>query len=125
MQKKKILIIDDDKNFCNLMKTSLEGTANYEVRVENKAALGLQAAQTFRPNLILLDIMMPEMDGSELAGKLMNDEKTRGIPVTFLTAAAKKEEVEAGRGVIAGHAFIAKPATIKEIIDHIEKNARI
>jgi len=124
MPKKKILIIDDDKDFCNLIKTNLEGAANYEVKVENNSKMGLRTAQTFRPNLILLDIMMPEMDGPTVAGQLMEDEKTKDIPVTFITAAVKKEEVEAGGGIIAGHPFIAKPATTQEIIKHIEKNAK-
>ena len=124
MPKRKILIIDDDVNFSKLTKINLETAGNCEVRVENNSKLGLRTAQIFRPNLILVDIMMPEMDGPAVAAQLMEDEKTKDIPVTFMTAAVKKEEVEAGGGIIAGHPFIAKPATVKEIVEHIEKNAK-
>ncbi len=121
MHKKRILIIDDEENFTKLMKLNLEQTKQYEVRVENKGAKGLETAQLFNPDLILLDIIMPDLEGSEVASQIKNDEKTKDIPIVFLTAAVKKEEVNSSGGIIGGNPFIAKPVSTQELIDCIEK----
>jgi len=120
--KKKILIVDDEVNFTKLPKLNLEKTGEYEVKAENKGARGLAAAQEFKPDLILLDISMTDMDGGEVACQLKNDTGTSNIPVVFLTAIARKEEVESGSGVIGEYPFIAKPVAVEELIDCIEKN---
>lgn len=122
MGRKKILIIDDEEFFTKLVKLNLEKTGRYEVRAENKGAQGLVSAREFKPDLILLDIMMPDMEGSEVIVQLKNDASTRDIPVVFLTAVVKKEEVESGCGLIGGHPFIAKPISTSELINCIEKN---
>lgn len=122
MSKKKILIIDDEENFTKIVKLNLEETSKYEVRTENKGSFGLAAAKKFNPDLILLDILMPDMEGSEVAFQIKNDEDTKNIPLVFLTAVAKKEEVKASSGVIGGYPFIAKPVSVEELIDCIKKN---
>jgi CheY-like chemotaxis protein len=124
MAKKRIMIIDDEEFFTKLVKLNLEKTGKYEVRAENKGSQGLAAAREFKPDLILLDILMEDMEGSEVAVQLKNDVNTRDIPVVFLTAVVKKEEVESGYGVIGGHPFIAKPISINELISCIEKNIK-
>jgi DNA-binding response OmpR family regulator len=121
MDKKKILIIDDEEDFTKLVKLNLESTGHYEVMTENKGLLGLAAAQKFKPDLIFLDIMMPDADGGDLCYQLENDKETENIPVVFLTAVAKKEEVREGWGSIGGHHFIAKPVSVRELVDYIEK----
>jgi CheY-like chemotaxis protein len=122
MAKKRIMIIDDEEFFTKLVKLNLEKTGKYEVRAENKGSQGLAVAREFKPDLILLDILMEDMEGSEVAVQLKNDVNTRDIPVVFLTAVVKKEEVASGSGVIGGHPFIAKPISINELISCIEKN---
>ncbi len=122
MVKKKIMIIDDEELFTKLVKLNLEKTGEYEVRVENKGSQGLALAREFKPDLILLDILMEDMEGSEVAAQLKNDMNTKDIPVVFLTAVVKKEEVESGCGVIGGNPFIAKPVSTNELIDCIEQN---
>ena len=122
MDKKKILIVDDEELFTKLVKLNLEKTGDYEVRVENKGSQGLAAAREFQPDLILLDILMEDMEGSEVASQLKNDANTKDIPVVFLTAVVRKEEVESGCGVIGGRPFIAKPVSVNELVDCIERN---
>ena len=122
MSKKKILIIDDEENFTKLVKLNLERTGEYEVRTGNNGLQGLIAAKEFKPDLILLDILMTDMDGGEVAYQLNNEEATKNIPIVFLTAVIRKEEVEKSGGVISGHPFIAKPVTAEELIDCIKKN---
>lgn len=122
MEQKSILIIDDEENFTKLIKWNLEKTGKYKVRTENAGLLGLSAAKEFKPDLILLDILMPDMEGSEVAFQLKSDEDTKNIPIVFLTAVVKKEEVEGKKGVIGGSPFVAKPVEIKQLIDVIDKN---
>ena len=122
VKRKKILIIDDEENFIYLTKKNLERKGRYEVRTENEGSNGLVAAKEFMPDLILLDIVMPDMEGSDVATQIRKDEKVKDIPIVFLTATITKEEVESGGGVIGGHPFLAKPVGIEELIACIEKN---
>ena len=124
MKKKRILIVDDERNFTQLIKLNLEETGRFEVFMENRGATCLSTAKKFRPNLILLDIIMPDVEGSMVAVQLRNDPKTKNIPIVFLTVAAKKEEVARGGGRIAGYPFIAKPVSLQELVGVIEENIR-
>ncbi|MDD5130344.1 MAG: response regulator [Candidatus Omnitrophica bacterium] len=124
MDKKKILVIDDEADLTRLIKLNLEGTGKYTVRTENSGSHGLVAAREFNPNLIFLDIMMPDVDGGDLCYQLENDAKTKGIPIVFLTGVAKQSEIEEGMGTIGGHPFIAKPVSLRALIDCIEKTSK-
>ena len=118
MSKKRILLIDDEPSFTRMLKLNLEETGAYEVKAENSGTQGLAAARQFKPDLILLDIVMPDMSGGEVAFEIENDRNTKNTPVVFLTAAAKKED----EGVISGRTILAKPVTVEEVVDCIEKN---
>ena len=109
LNKKKILVVDDEPNVTILLKTYLEETGRYEVRTENLGQKGLEAAKIFKPDLILLDIMMKDMSGDGFAGKVKNDPDLRKIPIIFLTGIVTKDEVEANGGVIGGFPYLAKP----------------
>ena len=122
-QRKKILVIDDEENFARLIKLNLESTGRYEVKTESKGALSLETAKKFKPDLIFLDILMSDVGGDVVACQLKDDQETENIPIVFLTAVAKREEVEESSGVIGGHPFIAKPAGLQQLIAVIEKNA--
>ena len=121
MEKKKILIIDDEDAFTKLVKMNLEATEKYEVKVENKGALGFDVARAFKPDLILLDILMPDMEGSEVASQLSGDKDTKSIPVVFLTAMVKESEIKDSDGMIGGRYFAAKPISSNELIAIIER----
>ncbi len=122
--KKRILLVDDEKSFTNLLKLNLEDTGNYEVRVENWAEDAFPAAQQFKPDLILLDIIMPRMPGGNVAALIKADPVLKDTPIVFLTAAVRKHQVEENEGIICDHPCLAKPATVDEVIDMIEKNVR-
>lgn len=117
---RKILIIDDEKDFCHFVKLNLEKTNKFEVLVAQKAEEGIALAKREQPDLILLDIAMPEMDGTEAAQKLREGPATKKIPIIFLTALTTKQEVKKSLGMIGGHFFIAKPVTPEELIARIE-----
>ena len=124
MAKKRILLVDDEKSFTNLLKLNLEETGNYEVRVENWAEDALAAAREFKPDLVLLDIIMPRMPGGNVAAAMKEDAALKNTPIVFLTAAVRKHQVEENEGIICDHPCLAKPATLEEVVEMIEKYAR-
>lgn len=121
MIEKKILVVDDEPTITRLLKLNLEKTGAYQVREENEGAKAYLAAREFKPDLILLDVMMPDMDGGDVAAKIQADPLLKGIPVVFLTAAVKKEELNAHGGVIGGFQYIAKPLDVKGVLAVIER----
>ena len=122
MAKKRILIVDDEPGITNLLRLNLEKSGHYIVRAENDAERVLSAAIEFKPDLLMLDVMMPGMSGGELAGKLRNTNAFRKLPIVFLTAAVKQHEVDARDGVIGGFPYIAKPLNVKGVMEIIQKN---
>jgi two-component system OmpR family response regulator len=120
--KRRILIVDDETSITQLLRLNLEKSGRYTVRTENDAARVLTALGEFKPELVLLDVMMPGMDGGTLAGKIRANRNFKDVPIVFLTAAVRQEEVDARNGVIGGFPYIAKPLNIRGVIDIIEKN---
>lgn len=116
VQKKRILVVDDQASHSLLVKRCLEQTNDYVVREENVATAALSAAEEFRPNLILLDVLMPDMSGGEVASCFRANPDWKGLHIVFLTSAVTKNEVEAGRGMIGGFPFLAKPFVLSEMV---------
>ena len=118
-EKRRILIVDDDPDSTHLVKILLEKTGNYVLLEENDADQAHQSARNFRPHAILLDIMMPKTDGSEVAAQIEADPELRSTPIIFLTALVTEPETKAGLR-IEGHRSLAKPINIPQLIDQIE-----
>src|SRR5688572_6969454 len=91
-EKKRILVVDDRASDTRLVKLYLERTNDYVVREENDAQAALAAAEEFEPHLILLDVIMPGMDGGELAACFQANPKLKAVPIVFLTAIVTKGE---------------------------------
>jgi CheY-like chemotaxis protein len=119
-EKRRILIIDDDRESTNLVKILLEKTGSYLVLEENDATKAHQSAQNFRPDVILLDIMMPKTDGGEVAVQIEADPELQRTPIIFLTALVTEHETKIGLR-IQGHRSLAKPINIPELINGIEE----
>ena len=120
-EKRRILIVDNDRDSTHLVKILLEKTGWYSVLEENDATSAHLSAQNFRPDLILLDVMMPGTDGGEVAAQIEGDPDLQRTPIIFLTALVTKAEANAGLR-IQGHRFLAKPVNIPELITAIEEN---
>lgn len=118
---KKILIIDDNIEFSNLVRSKLQETGRYEVRVENNGLPGIETARAFKPDLILLDVVMPDMDGPEVAEKIQEDNTIANVPIVFLTSIVNEEEVKSHSGVIGGRRFIAKTQKIQNIVSYVDQ----
>lgn len=80
---------------------------------------GIILASKEQPDLILLDIIMPEISGGQVAEQLLESQKTKDIPVLFITAIASRREVQSQEGIIGGRQFLAKPVTPEEITTKI------
>jgi CheY-like chemotaxis protein len=120
-EKRRILIVDDEPDSTHLVKILLEKTGNYIVLEENDADEAHQSARNFRPDAILMDIMMPKTDGGEVAAQIEADPELRSMPIIFLTALVTEPEIKAGLR-IEGHRSLAKPINIPQLIDQIEES---
>ena len=123
-EKRRVLIVDDDAESTHLVKILLEKTGHYLVLEENDADEAHQSARNFRPDAILLDIMMPKADGSEVAARIEADPELRSTPIIFLTALVTELETRAGLR-IEGHRSLSKPINIPELIEQIEKSLTV
>ncbi len=118
-QPRRILIVDDEAGFTRLLKLTLEGTKCYTVKEVNDGSQALHAARQFRPELVLLDIMMPKMDGGDVARQISSDPILKGVKIIFLTAIVSQKE--AGSGGIGGFPFMAKPVSLAALTEMIEQ----
>ena len=121
MAKKKILIVDDDSTLATEVKLTLEETGRFEVHYETKGSRALDTAQIYKPDLILMDLLMPDMSGTEASHQLRQHPNTNQIPIVFFTILVARDEIAAKNHMIGGHYFLAKPSTIDEIVDCIDR----
>ena len=94
------------------------------MRVENTGSLALATAREFRPDLIFLDIVMPDADGAMLAAEIKADPILHSTPIVFLTALVSRHETGGGSMQIGGHPFLAKPVDPDTVVACIAKHAR-
>jgi two-component system OmpR family response regulator len=121
MHKQKILVIDDEPSITRLLKLNLELTGLYEVMEANNGAEAMTTAVSFRPQLMLMDIIMPDIDGGALAGQMLGDERLADVPIIFLTAAITRDEARDTSGFIGSYPFLAKPIQVEDLLRQIEK----
>ena len=120
MEKRKVMIVDDEEEFLKITKLNLENTGKYEVATISDATDVISQVKLFNPDIILLDILMPKMDGTEVC-KILNEDPTgRRIPIVVLSAlnTYKDRLMMYKLGVVD---FLAKPIEKDELISKIEK----
>jgi len=117
--KRKVLIVDDESGFAHILKISLEETGHYEVRTETCGKKGLQAAREFHPDVVLLDVTMPDMSGTKVATQLREDPVLKSVPIIFVTATRRGD---AGGPATGEFAYISKPASLQDILGCIQKS---
>jgi DNA-binding response OmpR family regulator len=116
---KKILIIEDEKNIVTSLKMYLEHSG-YEVEVADNGLDGIKKGQEINPDLILLDLVLPRVNGYTVCKSLKETSNTKNIPLIIMSARTSKEDVEK---VFASGAdnYLAKPFSVKQISDIIKK----
>jgi CheY-like chemotaxis protein len=117
---KRVLVIDDEPSFTRMIKLNLEGTGGYRVETLNDSCKAYEVTREFAPHIILLDVVMPEQDGGDVALTLRNRSATQGIPIIFVSAMVSQAESKRGFYQSGGEHFLAKPVDTETLCGAIE-----
>ena len=121
MTKTRVLIVDDDVNLSRLSAMILENSGLYEVLTEKDSTRALHVARQFRPQLMLLDVDMPEKTGGDVAGEASCDPVLRNVPILFLTGLLSKAETGDKEVDCGGMMFLAKPVAPEVLLESVAK----
>jgi putative two-component system response regulator len=116
---KTVLIVDDTPSNIHVIKNILEG--HYKIKAATSGGKALQIVGKVPPDLILLDVMMPEMDGYEVCRRLKADPSTAGIPVLFVTGLADDADEQAKGIALGAVAYVNKPVDPEELLAHVAR----
>lgn len=119
MKQKKILIVDDEPNILMSLEYAFK-KKDFEVFIARDGTEAIEISNREKPNLILLDIMMPEMDGYETLKQVKDNEDLAHTKIVFLSAKSKEKDVEKGLKMGADR-YLTKPFSLKKVISEIEK----
>lgn len=119
MEKHRILVVDDDVHLSQLVAIVLNKTGAYASLVENRSHQALATARKFRPDLVLLDVDMPGLDGGDVARQLRADPTLRDVPVIFFTSLVSPSESKRGMATSGGERFLPKPVDPGVLIQSI------
>lgn len=122
MTKKRILLVDDEEDLRKMLRFRLE-SMDYDVSEAEDGQEGLDKARSNMPDLILLDLMLPKLDGFKVCRILKFDAKYKDIPIIMFTAKAQEEDKDAGRDVCAD-AYITKPFEPAVLVSKIKELLR-
>ena len=122
MARTRVLIVDDEAGSSRLLKANLDLLGRFEVRVENHPEKAVEAARQFRPEVALVDVIMPQMSGTSLALAFQADPDLKPIRVVFLTAAAPPLMNEEVTRVLRSYPYILKPASLEDILPHLDNH---
>jgi two-component system, OmpR family, response regulator len=119
--KPRILIVDDNPRFSHSARLILQESGQYVVCEENDAASAVETARSFRPDLILLDLVMPQLDGAEVAAQVESDWALHGVPIVFVTGLVTPDEARNGQR-IDGHRVVSKPVSSFDLLGAVEES---
>ena len=117
----RILIVDNSSKFTRSARLLLEQTGNYVACAVNDPRRALETARSFKPDLVLVDLIMPQEDGIEVAAQFEADWVLHDVPIVFMTALITREEASDGRRV-KGHRLVAKPRSSFDLLRIVEEN---
>jgi CheY-like chemotaxis protein len=122
MRRRRVLIVDDEIGSTRLLKENLEMTDLYEVRVENRPENALAVARQFKPDAVLVDIVMPNMSGKTIAKALLCDPELKSVAIAFMTAADRGLLPPDTDPAVDPLPRLLKPATMDEILRFLDTN---
>lgn len=115
IQTAKVLVVDDEPEITDIVETFL-GEAGYTVTVENHSRLAIAKAKEFKPDVVILDIMMPDIDGYAICQEIKQDPALASVPIIFLTGKDRNDDM--GRSFKAGgDMFIKKPFSCERLLE--------
>jgi len=118
---RKILVIDDEADFCDFLKKNLEIRGDYEVIICVRGDQALDQAKVHKPDLVIIDIMLPQNNGCEIALNMTQEPELSEIPFIFLTALLQLDELKKQYALLKDHHCISKPVRIARMIEIIEE----
>lgn len=116
----KVMVVDDEDAYTRMVKHALEDTGDFEVRTENDSTQAQHTAQLFKPDICVLDIIMPEMSGLEVGEEFRGDPLLKSLPIIFLTAAVSKEHPHIEHDLLKDCPVLIKPVGCDDLIACIE-----
>jgi len=119
--KPRILIVDDNPRFSQSAHLILQQSGHYVVCEENDAASALETARSFRPDLIVMDLVMPRLDGAQVAAQIESDWALHGVPIVFVTGLVTPAEAKNGQR-IDGHRVLSKPVRSSNLLRVVEES---
>ncbi|OVE76389.1 hypothetical protein BVX97_01240 [bacterium E08(2017)] len=117
---KKVLIVDDEVTLLKTLKDGLELEGQYNVRIVNDSRQAIDQMMEFMPDVVILDVMMPDMDGGEVAAKMLDYPMLKDIPVIFQTAVMSRDEEAKHKPASSREHFLIKPVSLDEVARTIE-----
>jgi len=120
-EKPRILIVDNNSQFARNARLLLDQSGKYVACTVIDPRRALETARSFKPDLVLVDLIMPQLDGPEIAAQIESDWALHGVPIVFLTALITGEEASDGRRIY-GHRIVAKPHDNAELLRIINEN---
>jgi CheY-like chemotaxis protein len=114
MKPKRILIVDDESGFTHLLRLTLESSGKFLVEEVNDGRKALEVARYFKPDIVFLDVVMPEIDGGDVAKQFRANPEFAKLPIVFLTAIVSPQEAR-HQSDIGGFPFLAKPVSVETI----------
>ena len=118
---KTVLIVDDEGDVLMMLQKGLKAEG-YRVLTADNGRDALTIAQKRRPDAIVLDVMLPDMDGGLVANELAEIQQTKDIPIIFLTALISKKEEKRYGQMVGSHPTLAKPYEIHDLVEQIERS---
>ena len=120
-EKPRILIVDNNSHFARGARLLLDQSGKYVACTVIDPRRALESARGFKPDLVLVDLVMPQEDGPEVAAQFEADWALHGVSIVFLTSLITAEEAKDGRRVY-GHRILPKPTSSSELIGIVEQN---
>ena len=124
MNKKKILVVEDELTSQQLIQFHLNNTGEYEVKILADGKQTLAAANAYSPDLILLDIIIPDTSGVDISRELASQANLKDIPVVFITSLVTEDEVKSQDGVFYDRPCLSKPINKDKLLYCVIKNIR-
>ena len=119
---RKILLVDDEAGFTQLLKMNLEKSGDFEVTIENDSTKAIATARSFQPDVVLLDVVMPGMDGGDVQARFQADSILNRVPVIMLTALVDSAELSAGAVAQSGSSIVLpKPVDLSLLLRVIDE----
>ena len=124
MYKRRILVVEDELTSQQLIQFHLDNTGEYEVKILPDGRQTLAVAHEYSPDLILLDIIIPDTSGVDISRELESEANLKDIPVVFITSLVTADEVESQDGIFYDRPCLAKPITKDKLLECVRKNIR-